>query len=513
MNSIRPKRRWRLYALIACLAVAGGLVAVLRSERNRTERRLANVRELLVIVDQEYQRCTLGDVPQPAELSRRELNARVTGKLTPRRARACAEIVASKLERLSHLEHEDDKLGSFFLPVYVSNSLYGVGLCEHVAAKRTWAKELGADVVVPNCSLELSLLEPTLTPDEVEQQTTHLRGDSVALDVWSSRSSIGMKPPGTDHVLRRTKDGKTWDESPPLRTVDDLHVASDGTHAFADAYANANANAKPRYHVYDGKGWHVGAFVADGGFREAFKRTESGWTIVTAGDEPAVVRLDPGMDHVLEKTPIRGLAGRWDYDVKHAAMIDDAGNVATVTVAARGNAVEVDSHFVPVGARSEQTTILKIDRNPANVTVRHCRSGTTEFVAIGGVATLVSTDSGRSFTQIPGGHLVDFGLAVCTGQHLYVASDRAFTACDLDRCVTQDVAVPGTRPLKLDLEMRGEQPLLLVTLDGLAVLLAPRAETGELAPISIWRWNYVMPFDPLVRVDGIWFAPRELTPF
>jgi hypothetical protein len=145
--------------------------------------------------------------------------------------------------------------------------------------------------------------------------------------------------------------------------------------------------------------------------------------------------------------------------------------------------------------------------------VRHCRSGTTEFVAIGGVATLVSTDSGRSFTQIPGGHLVDFGLAVCTGQHLYVASDRAFTACDLDRCVTQDVAVPGTRPLKLDLEMRGEQPLLLVTLDGLAVLLAPRAETGELAPISIWRWNYVMPFDPLVRVDGIWFAPRELTPF
>jgi hypothetical protein len=219
------------------------------------------------------------------------------------------------------------------------------------------------------------------------------------------------------------------------------------------------------------------------------------------------------MDHVLDQTPIRALAGRWGYDVKRAAMIDDAGNVAAVRIGASGNAVAVESHFVPIGAKPEPPTIVKIDRSPANLTATYCRSESTEFVAIGGVATLVSTDSGRSFSQIPGGHLVDSGLATCTAQHLYVATDRSFTACDHDRCVTQDVAIPGTRPLKLDLETRGEQPLLFVTLDGLAVLLAPHEDTGELAPISIWRWNYIIPYDPLVRVDGIWFAPRELTPF
>jgi hypothetical protein len=510
-SSIRSKGRWRLYALVACLALAAALVAVLVSERNRTERRVANVRKLLAIVDQDYQRCALGDVPPPAELARRELNARVTGKLTPRRARACAEIVASKLESLSHLEHDDDKLHSFFLPVYVSDSFYGVGLCEHVEARRTWATKLGVDVVVPDCSLELPLLEPTLTRDEDEEQAVHLRGDSVTLDVWPSRWSSDMEHPGTDHVLRRTTDGKTWDESPPLRTLDELHVASDGTQAFAYAFANAKESA--RYHVYDGKKWHVGALVADGGFLEAFRRTESGWTLVTAGAVPAVIRLDSEMDHVLEKTPMRALADRWGLDMEHAAMIDDTGDVATVTVTASGDALQVESRFVPVGAKPEPPTLLKIDRRPGPMTVRRCRSGSTEFVAISGVATLVSRDSGRSFAQIPGGHLVDPGIVACTAQHLYVASDRAFTACDLDRCITQDVALPGTRPLELDLELRGEQPLLFVTLDGLAVLLAPRADTGELAPISIWRWNYIMPYGPLVRIDGIWFAPRKLTPF
>lgn len=45
---------------------------------------------------------------------------------------------------------------------------------------------------------------------------------------------------------------------------------------------------------------------------------------------------------------------------------------------------------------------------------------------------------------------------------------------------------------------------------GAAMLLAPRADSGELEPISIWRWNNVMPNDPLVRIDGLWFAPRDL---
>ena len=57
--------------------------------------------------------------------------------------------------------------------------------------------------------------------------------------------------------------------------------------------------------------------------------------------------------------------------------------------------------------------------------------------------------------------------------------------------------------------MRGEQPLLFVTLDGLAVLLAPRADSGELAPISIWRWKYIMSYRPLVRIDGIYKSASE----
>lgn len=510
-SNIPPSRRWRLYSAIACLVLLGGLIALLLSERSRTKRRLANVRELLAIVDSEYQRCALGDVPPPAELGRRELNARVIGNLTPLRAHACAEIAENKLAGLRHLEDDDDKLGSFFLPIYTSDSIYGVGICEHVHSQRKWARELGVDVVVPSCALNLPQLEPTLTRDEDVLQIAHLRGDAIALDVSSLRASSDMNHPGTDHVLRRTLDGKTWEESPPLRALDQLHVASDGIHAFAYAFAKAKEDA--RYHVYDGATWHVGRLVADGGFLEAFKRTESGWTIVSGGDAPAVVRLDPEMDHVIEDVPIRALAGRWGYDVKHAAMIDDVGNVSAVRIAASGSAVEVESHFVPLGAQPKAPTIVKIDRNPTDMTAAHCSSGSTGFVAISGVATLVSTDSGRSFSQIPGGHLVGPGLAVCTARHLYVANDRSFTACDHARCVTQSIAVPGTRPLKLDLQLRGDQPLLLVTLDGLAALLAPRVDTGELAPVSIWRWNYVMPFDPLVRIEGSWFAPREPGPF
>jgi hypothetical protein len=79
--------------------------------------------------------------------------------------------------------------------------------------------------------------------------------------------------------------------------------------------------------------------------------------------------------------------------------------------------------------------------------------------------------------------------------------------------VTQDIAVPRTQPLNFDLEMRGEEPQLLTTLDGLAVLLTLRKDTGELVPKSVWRWNNFMPNDPLVRIDGVWFAPREITPF
>ena len=509
--SIRPSRRWPLYVAIACFVLAGALVALLLSERSRTKRRLTNVRELLAVVDEEYQRCALGEVPPTAELGRRELNARVIGKLMPRRARACAEIVANKLEPMRHLEDEDDKLRSFFSPIYVSESVYGVGICDHVQSQRKWAKELGADVVVPECALNLPLLEPTLTRDEDELQVAHLRGDTVILDVSSLHVSSDMEHPGADHMLRRTVDGKAWDESPPLRTLDQLHVAADGVHAFAYAFAKAKEDA--RYHVYDGASWHVGTLVVDGGFLEAFKRTESGWTIVTGGDAPAVVRLDPAMDHVIEQVPIRALAGRWGYDVPHAVMIDDAGNVAAIRVGASGSAVELESHFVPAGAKPESPTVVKIDRNPTNMTTARCRCDSVEFVAISGVATLVSQDSGRSFSPIPGGHLVDSGLAVCTDRHFYVANDHAFTACDLDRCVTQDVAAPGTRPLKIDLQLHGEQPLLLVTLDGLAALLAPRGDTGELAPVSVWRWNYVMPFDPLLRIDGTWFAPRALSPF
>lgn len=60
--------------------------------------------------------------------------------------------------------------------------------------------------------------------------------------------------------------------------------------------------------------------------------------------------------------------------------------------------------------------------------------------------------------------------------------------------------------------MRGEQPLLFVTLDG-SPCCSRRARIRESWPHILWRWNYIMPYDPLVRVDGIWFAPRELTPF
>lgn len=509
VENVRPKRRWWLYGLVAGVLVGGGLATALLLSRATTKQRIASVEQLLAIVDQDYQRCALGEVPAPSALGHTELLARVSGKLTPARSRSCGEIVKNKLEPLRHLERDDNKLASFFLPVVVRDGLMtSVGICEHVRSQRTWANELGANVVVPDCSLKLPELEPAVITGERDLYTTHLRDHVLVLDVWKRES----------HMLRGTYDGQAWEESPAIHVVGDLHVAGNagntGGPAFGFTFANDKENA--RYVVYDGEEWHVGAFVVGGGGIEMFRRTSAGWTIVTSDETPTVVRLTPMMDKVVERVPIKALAGRWGGwgdGVGREAIIDKAGNVTAVRVAQNGDHVEVESHFVPVGGKAEPAVITKLDGHPASLSTSHCLSGTTAFMMIGGFATLLTKDRGKSFTPIPGGNLTDDEQHVCTAGHLYIASKRQFTACDHERCITQAMPVPPNQDIGLDVEMIGEEPKVLVTIDdhNIAFLLAPHADTGELQPVSVWRWHNPMVVDhpPPVRIYDVWFAPRK----
>ncbi len=506
MEDVRLRRRWWPYGLVAGVLVGAGIATALLLSRAKSKQRVANVGQLLTIVDQEYERCALGEVPPPSALRHTELLARVSGKLTPARARSCREIVKTKLEPLSHLER-DDELASFFAPIYVSDGPTGVGICDHVKAQRKWANELGANVAIPDCSLALPTLEPTVIAGERELYTTHVRDHALVLDVWKRDS----------HMLRGTYDGQAWEESPSIHVVGDLYVAGNagnsGGPAFGFTLTNDKENA--RYVVYDGEAWHVGAFVVGGGGIEMFRRTSAGWTIVTRDETPVVVRLTPMMDKVLERIPIKALAGSWSWGdgVGREAMIDNAGNVTALRVAQNGNRVDVESHFVPVGGKLEGAVITRLDGHPASLSTSHCLSGTTAFVMIGGFATLLTTDRGKSFTPIPGGNLVDGGQHACTEGHLYVASKRQFTACDHERCITQAMPVPPNQDIGLDIETIGDEPQVLVTLDerNIAFLLAPRAETGELQPVAVWRWHNPTLVDhpPPVRLDGVWFAPRK----
>lgn len=498
---VRSWSRWWRYGFVAVVITGGAVAAIFLLARGRSHRRTEELRQLLPIVDGDYQKCVLGEEPPLAELARREASAWATGITTVGRARSCAEIVKSKLEPLAHLEKEDTALGSLLMPPLVSEASFGVGLCEHVRNVRQHAKEVGGDLPLPDCDLKLPKLEPTVQSHEGDRYRAHLAGDKLALDVRHVTLA------DTTHVLRRTTDGETWDESAPLQTNDDLHFGAGTDAVFALAFARKNEDA--RYHVFDGKQWHVGTLAVGDGSFEGYAKTTGGWTVVTRDDTPLVLRLDVLMDKV-EQVSLTALAHRWESDAAYTALVDNAGNAAMVRVDAAADHVQVESYFVPVGGKRQQPTTLTLDGHVKDLDVSRCHAGATSYVVIGGVAALVTTDGGKTLTRIAGGELTSGGLIECDAQHLYIANEHQFTACDHKTCMTQDIAFPRG-DVYLDLEMRGDRPQLFVVIPDAyaAMILEPRGPKGQLDATSLWRWTSPMFDEPLVRIDGLWFFPQS----
>jgi hypothetical protein len=233
--------------------------------------------------------------------------------------------------------------------------------------------------------------------------------------------------------------------------------------------------------------------------------------MITRDDTPLVVHTDALMDRV-ETVPLTALANRWTSEAHYAALFDDAGDAALVRIETMPDHLVVESHFVPAGGKPQPPATLTVPGNAKDFEVARCRAGATWYVVLGGIAALVTTDGGKTLTRIAGSELSRGGELACTADHLYIANERQFTACDHAACITQDIRFPHGDEVSLDLEMRGDRPQLFVVVPNAyaAMLLEPRGPKGPLAATSLWRWTSPLYDEPLVRIDGLWFMPQSL---
>ncbi len=482
---------------MACGWRAGvaALVVVAASACSDRDAKIEAARKIVAIVDRQFQECVFGAEVPPAELGRTEVIAEVTGAADVGRVYSCAQVAKTRYEAIPG--YDDRELLTLTAPFPIDGPLIteGFGVCDHLSKVRAAARKLGIDAPQPDCSSHREPLPGILEHDPLD--VSHVYRDRLAL--------VEGKP---SLRLRRTQDGTTWDVSSP--TLTSRMYVTGARDAFAYTYNHEQPHSR-NYVVLDGDTWHVGTAVV-GWEVVSFRRTTNGWCIVTIDSEtktPLILQLDPLMDHVTARTPLPGLRGRWSEHPLRAALIDKEGNVSALVATVGVDSTLLESHFVSAAGTPAPPTVTKLGRASPAADVDTCRGGGTDYVTVVDIGTLVTTDAGRTFTQLEGGRVGPPVATVCTDAHLFVATKRDFESCDHQRCSHTPMPMPKGIQISLALNVKGEQPRLFTSYNDVAFLATPSEKDGLLEVSDLWRIKYTG-MAPLVRIDGLWFAPRQV---
>ena len=474
---------WRVRALLA-------LVAASACSDHGAKTEVA--RKIFTIVDRQFQECIFGAEVPPGDLGRTEVIAQVTGAADAHRVSSCVQVTKTRYEAVQG--YDDRELAPLIAPFAMASDPLlheGFGVCNHLSTLRAAARKLGIDTPEPDCSSHRDPLPGIVEHDPIAEP--HVYRDQLAL--------VDGNPA---RRLHRTQDGVTWDLSPPLLTS---RIYITGSDAFAYSYANEKNNAR-NYVVLDGDKWHVGTAVV-GWEVVSFRRTTSGWCIVTIDDAtktPVVLQLDPLMDHITARTALPALRGRWSEHALRAALIDKQGNVNALVAGVGPGSASLESHFVSVAGKLEPPTVTKLEQLSAAAEVYTCRGPTTEYIMVEHIGSLVSTDAGRTFTQLEGGKVGQPVMTDCTDAHLFVATKLDFESCDHRRCSHTPMPLPKSSETKIALNVSGEQPRLLATYNDVAFIATPSVKDGLLEVSHVWRTKD-SGIPPIARIDGLWFAP------
>jgi hypothetical protein len=453
-------------------------------------------RKIFAIVDRQFQECVFGAEIPPGELGRTEVIAQVTGALDAHRVYSCAEVTRTRYEAVPGYGNAD--VAPLIAPFRIESdplSHEGFGVCDHLSSVRAAARKLGIDAPDPDCSSHRDPLPGIAEYDPVG--ASHAYRDRLAL--------VDGKP---SLRLHRTQDGTTWDSSPPVLTSR-IYV-SGARDAFAYTYPSGK-NSVRHYIVPDGDSWHVGSAVV-GWDVVSFRRTTSGWCIVTvdeATDTPLVLQLDPLMDHVTARTPVPALRGRWSRRSLRAALIDKQGNVSALVATVGPDSTSLESHVVSVTGKVAPPRTTKLDNVSTDAEVWTCHASDAEYVVLAHIGSLLTTDGGRAFTELEGGK-GDRPFAIdCTDAHLFVATERDFESCDHQRCSHTPMPLQKDVMTSIALNVSGEQPQLFASYEDVAFMATPSGKDGILRVSHIWRIED-SGIAPIVRIDGLWFAPRVI---
>lgn len=130
----------------------------------------------------------------------------------------------------------------------------------------------------------------------------------------------------------------------------------------------------------------------------------------------------------------------------------------------------------------------------------------THYIVFADIGSLVTTDVGRTFTQLEGGKVGPPVTLDCTDDHLFVATKRDFESCDHQRCSHTPMPLPKGIETNIALNVSGEQPRLFSSYDDVAFIAVPAGKDDLLKVGRVWRTKRTG-IAPVVRIDGLWFAP------
>lgn len=483
----RRRIPWR-FVLVGAVLVAVAVVAVSLWMAKREH--LAAVRQLLAVLDHDYQTCILGEPAPDDELGNRIAIAGLTGQLTYERAKHCTELAQAARAPLVEDAPDLSKLGDDFVLEPAMPPDFGV--CSHIESARTVAQTLGVESRPADCAEHLEPLAVTVDGGRNEVTAFALDGELV-------EQVVELEPPPERYLVRRTRDGKSWETSTPLTTSLPLVMSK------RDVFGVKTDERAPRYALLDGGDWHLGAKLPDGGRIVAGRHVGSGWNLLAEWDDsPYVVRVDDKMDHVLETVPVAALHGRWTADAPRVGTVDEDGTVIAFAVKKDDHRHLVfEAHRIAAGAKPDAPIVLTFDHGKVKLEAHRCGP----YVILPGVAVIVTPDAGKSFKALPGGERVELEAVDCTSEHLFTAGAHTLWSCDHERCVDAPLPVMPHASLRLGVSASGDRPRVLVAYRQHVVLFEGDPKTARLSFARAWsRSDDERNIDePIFLIDGTWF--------
>jgi len=491
---VAPARRripWR-FVLLGGVLVAGAVVVVsLWVTRRARQQHQAAVRQLLAVLDHDYQTCILGEPAPDAELGKRIALAGLTGQLTYERAKDCADVAQAARAPLVEDAPDLSELGYDF--VLEPGLPPDFGVCAHIERARAAAQTLGVESRPADCAEHLDPLAVTVDGGRDEVAAFAIDGELID-------QVVDLEPPAERYLVRRTRDGSSWETSPPLTTSLPLVMSKQ------DVFGVKTDEHATRYALLDGGDWHLGAKLPDGGRIVAGRHVGSGWTLLDEWDDsPHVVRVDEKMDHVLETVPIPALHGRWTSEAPRIGTVEKDGSVIAYALEKDDRRHLVfEAHRIAAGAKPAPLSVLTFDHGKVHLEAHRCGP----YVILPGIAVIVTPDGGKSFKALPGGERVELKAFDCTTDHLFTVSAHAFASCDHERCIDAPFPLMPHASLQLGVSAIGDRPRVLVAYRQHVVLFDADPKTARLSFARAWSRNDDERDNerPIFLIDGTWFT-------